>query len=111
MVVLVAPPLVPIPELSIPQFLESNPFSNSADQVIYYRELRPPVAASLFSPDALVPDPESLEQTTWDQYLSMNRQLASGFQKLWGDQLHYGDVVSILSPNDVGSINQAPHIS
>ena len=79
-----APPVSPIPELSIPEFIESNPYHNPPDRVVYI-------------------DADTDDRITWASYLASAKGLASGIRSeyLSHARLIYGDLVLILSPNMV----------
>ena len=84
MAYIVAPPCPPIPNLSIPEFLESNPYHNPPDRVVYI-------------------EAESGKTITWAQYIQFSKDLASGL-RAGTPKLNYGELAVILSPNQVRNL-------
>jgi long-subunit acyl-CoA synthetase (AMP-forming) len=80
----VAPPLRPIPDTSIHEFVASNPYGVELDTVVYI-------------------DYHTGRQITFQSYLEFAQQLASGLRHpaAFKTPLKYGDRVQIVSPNFV----------
>jgi hypothetical protein len=80
----VAPPLRPIPDISIQEFVASNPYVVEPDTVVYIEY-------------------GTGRQITFQSYLDFARHLASGLRHpaAFKKPLKYGDRVQIISPNFV----------